>query len=211
MSAAAASPTRLPNSIVEGIAAALFRPGMKLVEADIAAQLSVSRIPVREAFKILEVQGILISAPGRGVKVAQLGQDRTAQVREMRTEVEKIVARDASATLRKAPAMAARLDLLIEEMRHCAARDDWMGVNKCDLAFHRALCEISGNLVATTLWEALARHTRIIFGQETRFGRSLRSIVEEHVALRRTLLASAGDELAELIVEHINHADERGG
>lgn len=197
---------QVADAVVEGIAAGTFLPGMRLVEDDIAASLDVSRIPVREAFKILATQGILLGQPNRGVIVAELDAARIAQVRELRTEIEKVIARDASRVLRSSPERVTDLDAVIREMEVHAARGDWVAVNKADLSFHRALCRISGNAVASALWDALARHTRIIFGRETGSSAGLDVVVREHVELKAALLTEAPRSLARCVVQHINRA-----
>jgi DNA-binding GntR family transcriptional regulator len=54
---------------VTGIASGVLVPGQRLIEVELAGMLQMSRVPLREALKILEVQGILKSTPHRGTVV----------------------------------------------------------------------------------------------------------------------------------------------
>ena len=194
------------DAIVEGIAANIFKPGERLVESDIAARLSVSRVPVREALKILEVQGIVVTSLHRSVCVADMDRERILQVREIRTAIEKIVVREVAARLAGDPRNARGIDTIVERMAERASLKDWASVSALDIAFHRQLCSISGNHIAITLWEALARHTRIIFGRETRPRSDYSFIVREHADLRQALLDGDLGALDAEIEHHINHS-----
>ena len=194
------------DAIVEGIAANIVKPNERLVESDIAARLSVSRVPVREALKILEVQGIVVTSLHRSVWVAEMDRERILQVREIRTAIEKIVVREVAARLAADPRPALGLDAIIERMAERASLKDWASVSALDIAFHRQLCAISGNHIAITLWEALARHTRIIFGRETRPRSDYSFIVREHADLRQALLDGDHEALDTEIEHHINHS-----
>jgi DNA-binding GntR family transcriptional regulator len=197
---------QVADAVVEGIATGQILPGARLVEDEIAESLAVSRVPVREAFKVLATQGILVGLQNRGVVVADFDAARISQVRELRTEIEKVIAREASEVLRSSPDLIADLDSVIEEMRLHAARGDWIAVNKTDLSFHRTLCRIAGNAVASALWDTLARHTRIIFGRETGTSAGLDAVVREHVDLKLALLTDTPARLARRVVQHINRA-----
>jgi DNA-binding GntR family transcriptional regulator len=61
-------PSQVADTIVEAIGEGLLAPGQRIIEVEIATRFRVSRVPVREAFRMLEVQGILESQPNRGVR-----------------------------------------------------------------------------------------------------------------------------------------------
>ena len=50
-------------------------PGDRIVEADVARRLNVSRVPVREALRLLESQGIVVSMPYRGMRLIEVSAD----------------------------------------------------------------------------------------------------------------------------------------
>jgi len=65
---------QVANSIADGIALGRLDPGQRIVEVDLARQLNVSRVPVREAIKTLVAQGILETSPHRGTRVVVYDQ-----------------------------------------------------------------------------------------------------------------------------------------
>ncbi|MGE0007034.1 MAG: GntR family transcriptional regulator [Parvibaculaceae bacterium] len=190
------------EAIVGGIAAGIFKPGERLVESNLAATLQMSRVPLREALKILEAQGIVASTPHRGTFVPAFDSTRIDQVCEARIALETIALRDAVKNSDGLPALIRRLDGIIAAMEQASARLAWMEVSKADLDFHRAVCEASGNAIVKTLWESLARHVLIVFGQEIRDERDAVIMGPHHRRLRDLI---AERDLAALTAEIPGH------
>ncbi|CAN5181487.1 hypothetical protein BH11ACT7_BH11ACT7_35910 [soil metagenome] len=84
---------RLREEIIKGWRA----PGTSLGEVEIAEELGVSRNPVREAIRVLEAEGFLVSRPGRGVLVARIDEDEARGILEVRANLETLIARSAAA------------------------------------------------------------------------------------------------------------------
>jgi DNA-binding GntR family transcriptional regulator len=196
-------PEQIADAIVEGIASGALSPGQRLIELDLARQFAVSRVPLREALKTLEAQGIVAREQNRGVRIVELDEARIDRVCEIRAALETIAARGAVATYRVEPERLARLDLAMKQMDDAVRRGDWAGVNKADLAFHREICMASKNDIAITLWQGLARHVLMIFGREilTETGQS--QIVQQHRDLIAGLLAADSTTLPPIVEHHI--------
>src|SRR5215204_4871113 len=60
------------EAIVAAAARGVFLPGDRLVEAEIARDLGISRVPVREALRLLESQGIVVGTPYKGMRLMQV-------------------------------------------------------------------------------------------------------------------------------------------
>ena len=194
---------QIADSIVEGIAAGVIAPGQRIVESELANDLKVSRVPIREALKILHAQGIVVSRPHHGVRVAKFDDEKIVQIYEVRCSLEKIAVRDACRRRQELPVLLAKLDAIIDKMEYCLHRSDFIGVSKADLEFHHEICIASGNDIVLTLWEALSRHMMIVFEQEL-LGDAERSyIVDHHRALRHALERQPHDELSGEIERHI--------
>jgi DNA-binding GntR family transcriptional regulator len=194
---------QVADSIVEGIATGSLEPGQRIGEAALADQLQVSRVPVREALKILETQGIVVSRPHRGVRVVAFDRGKIAQLYEIRLFLEKLAIRDASARPDVMAGLLERLDAVLLLMDECLRRGDFLGVTYADMAFHREICLASGNQVVIILWETLSRHMLIVFEQELKADRDRAHIVEHHRALRFALESRDPVLLAEEIEKHI--------
>ena len=81
---------QVADFIVDGIAAGSFQFGQRLIETELAAQLRVSRVPIREAVKMLEAQGILVVTPHRGARVAEFDDLKMDRIREARLALERL-------------------------------------------------------------------------------------------------------------------------
>jgi DNA-binding GntR family transcriptional regulator len=194
---------QVADAIVDGIAMGALQPGQRLIETELAKQLQVSRVPVRESLKMLEAQGILDTSPHRGARVAEFSETRIDQICAARVALERLAIHDAIVVYRADPARIGRLDAIIARMEHAAERLDWAAVSKADLDFHREICAASGNGVVTTLWETLARHVMIVFGREIRDERDAARLGPQHRRLRDMLLGATPTELDAEVERHI--------
>lgn len=194
---------QIADSIVEGIATGVFPPNARLVETDICDRLGVSRIPVREAFKMLEAQGVTVSLPRRGFRVAAIDPKRIMEIHEVRVALELIAARDAARQCAANPASADRLDEIVAEMRKRIHQADWSGPNYLDIAYHREMCRISQNFIVCTLWEAIARHIRIIFGFSVVVDSDPEFLYNEHRVLTEKLKSGDVDAVEAELRAHL--------
>jgi len=84
---------RIAWALSERIVTGVLAPGMPVRQDHIAAEFRASHVPVREAFRKLEAQGLLVSEPRRGVKVAPLDPLTVLEVTEMRAALEVLALR----------------------------------------------------------------------------------------------------------------------
>jgi DNA-binding GntR family transcriptional regulator len=220
MAAAAEGLTLAPNpglaeraaeAIVLGVASGALQPGQRLVEVELARLLQMSRVPLREALKILEAQGIVESAPHRGTRIATFDEARIDEICEARLALEKIAMHGAMAAYRRDPALLTRLDKVLGAMERAAQHLEWIEISRADLDFHREACRASGNAIVQKLWDALARHVLIVFGKEIRSERDAKTIVAQHKRLRDILATGKADALDEELDQHIHRLQRRKG
>jgi len=76
--------------LVEAIALRELQSEQRLIETKLAAALQVSRVPIREAMRILESQGIIVASPRRGMRVATLDEAWAKQLHAVRAAIERI-------------------------------------------------------------------------------------------------------------------------
>jgi DNA-binding GntR family transcriptional regulator len=148
----------LRTSIVSGDLA----PGQRIVEADLAKQLEVSKSPVREAILQLKQDGLVIDAPkGRGVVVAPLKPSDVREIYAVREALEGIAVRVLAAN-----PSADRLDPLrtiVDKMRQAVANGDERRQFELDVDFHTALCASTGNRRLQDLFFGLRPDIQRIF------------------------------------------------
>jgi DNA-binding GntR family transcriptional regulator len=93
---------RISRALAERIIAGGLEPGTRLAQDHIAAEFGASHVPVREAFRRLEAQGLVVSEPRRGVRVAGFSLSEVREVAEMRAALEVLALRQAAPHLTRA-------------------------------------------------------------------------------------------------------------
>ena len=78
------SPVRIVENIHDLIARGIFSPGVHLGQTDLAVRFGVSRVPVREALKLLTAEGTVIHDPHRGFFISDLSSDEARQLYRIR-------------------------------------------------------------------------------------------------------------------------------
>jgi DNA-binding GntR family transcriptional regulator len=193
---------RVAEAIVSQAARGAILPGDRIVEADLGRKLGVSRVPVREALRLLESHGIVVNEPYRGIRLRPLSNGWVKDVVEARTSLETTAAHRAVDAGHHRGASVDPLRRAIEAMDLTAARGDAYGLAAADTAFHRALCRLGGNTVIVDLWETLARQLTIVFGLAT-LGKPMPSIAAEHHDLLDALTTGDKPAIAAALHEHI--------
>ena len=200
----------IADSVAEAIATGHLAPGERIVETALAEKYGVSRVPVREALKVLATQGILVGGGHRGYRVVSFSPEKIDQVFEVRLGLETVLLRDAVANWRSAGAGLGGLDAVIETMRTAARAGDLRGMLRADLEFHRTICQASGNEIAAALWNAIARHVLIIFNLARYRDVDLEGSLTQHLKLRDYIRArvegadegSAGGDFGGALEQH---------
>lgn len=131
------------DAIRERILGGSFAPGDRLVEAEIARQLGISRGPVREALAHLRAEGLAYDEPRRGSFVAELSPSDIREIYELRAALESRAAR--LIIQRGDEAAFARLEEILGALRVAAAADDRATFAQRDAELHEELCRGSGN------------------------------------------------------------------
>lgn len=120
-----------------------YEPGQHLVERQLAAQLGVSSIAIREAFGRLAEEGLVVKVPRRGTFVASMSPDVLRDLTRVRVLLEQLVVELAIENW--SPSAHAEVQGIVDDMRAAARRDDHEGVFVHDNRFHAAFWRIAGS------------------------------------------------------------------
>lgn len=184
--------------IVAGIADGTLEPGQRIVESRLAEAFAISRIPIRDALRALEKQGIVVVAPRRGARVMNIDLDLLLQVQQVRHDLELRALADLVDRVRAEPALLDEAQALLEAMDLAVAQDDRVAFNDLDVAFHRWISRSSGNHIVGTLWEALSHHMRILLG---RMAETWQDLAVSQASHRAIVARIAAGDMAGLRVE----------
>jgi GntR family transcriptional regulator, transcriptional repressor for pyruvate dehydrogenase complex len=196
-----------------------FEPGSELPsESDLAVQLGVSRLTVREATKALQARGLVVIRQGRRPVVAHpnagpIGDFFTAAVRrdprrlmdllEVRRALETHIVSLAATNAGRAAISA--MEMALAAMR--AAGDDVPTFHEADIHFHESLAVGAGNQMLSFLIEALeaplrAGRMRSLGGHLARGG-TIEDVIEQHAAILERIKAKDAKGAAEAMSSHL--------
>ena len=183
------------------VLSARLRPGQTLSENEVAAQLGVSRTPVREAIIRLEGEGLLTVRPQIGTVVAPIDLDAVADGQFLREAIECKTVALAAAHVR--PADARTLRALLREQARAVQRHAQSEFIALDDRMHRHLVTMAGR---PRLWqrveEVKAQLDRVrVLSLEDRDW--LATILGQHEAIVQHVLAGAGDAAAVAMENHL--------
>lgn len=210
---AALQPLQAPPSLAEHAAdrireqilAGGLRQGEHLVEARVAEQLNVSRGPVREAFKLLRAQGLVMEEPRRGTFVVTLSARDVREIYGLRAAIEGRAARLIAE--RPDPGVIAELRSRVEAIEWATGRGDVVAVFREDLSFHDAMCRLSGNARLHEVFQRYVPMLRALLRLDERMHASLEDMVGLHAEL---VEAIASGDVDGSVAAFEAHCDESG-
>lgn len=189
---------RLSDAIVTG----RFEPGERLNEVHLAAELGVSRAPLREAARLLENRGLVVAHPRRGFFVRDLTATGLDEIYDLRICLER------HAGLRVCERLT---DEMAEALTAQAARiaafvhDPGRQVEE-DFAFHRMICVFSGNRRALRVYDELTHEMRFGITVIGHLYADPEEIARTHDPVLAALLARDGERFLAAIDVHVGVA-----
>lgn len=203
---------RVLDSLRTAIVSGELKPGQPLVETELAAQLGVSRAPLREAIHILNTEGLLETVPYHGTTVRRLNRTDIEELYSLRSLLESFAIE--RIIVNGEPESAVNvLRGITNEMLSAAEDGDLSAVNRLDRRFHDALIELSGHSLLATLWNTITQRVQQVMALRNRRNSDMRQIAYNHLpiieaieqqdaelamSLIRKHVATAGDLIAEL-------------
>jgi len=184
----------------EKIVSGEWPQGMNIIVATIAKEIGVSAIPVREAMKLLESEGLVVLEPHKGARVTEFDTEKIMEVMSIRGVLEGYAANVALPFLDREA--FADLHRRVEEM------DSFVKAGECDRfiaankEFHRTIYAKGPfpllNEMIFKLWDG-GGFSRIVFAFRPE---RIKTAHEDHIAILRALEGNNGDEAERLIRQH---------
>ncbi|MCX8128943.1 MAG: GntR family transcriptional regulator [Clostridia bacterium] len=194
------------NTLREAIIVGELKPGERLMEVQLAEKMGVSRTPVREAIRKLELEGLVNMVPRKGAQVADLSVKDIMDVLEVRATL------DGLATALSAQRIT---EEELKELKHVnmqfvnyMEKDNLQGTIKKDVEFHDIIYRSSRNdkliQIASNLREQIHRF-RVIYLKDYS---SPKDIIKEHTDIIEAISAK-NNEIAETVAQkHIRRQEE---
>lgn len=192
----------LRKAIVEGS----LKPGQRLMEVQLAEQLGVSRTPVREAIRKLELEGFVIMLPRKGAYVADMSVKDIVDVLEVRAALEGLAANLAAERMEEKE--IEELKKVSEDLNEAMKERNLDEILKKDVEFHQCIFESAGNKKLTqminSLWEQVYRFRAGYMSDQS----AMSGIREEHEQLINAIIRGEGEEASKCAKEHIERAEQ---
>ena len=148
------------NTLRQAIITGEFAPGERLMEIALAERLGVSRTPVREAIRKLELEGLVVMIPRKGAEVAQITEKDLRDSLEVSCNLEELAVK--LACERITGEGEEKLKLALEDFKQAVEKQDFQNIVDSDIAFHDVIFEATQNhrlmQIASNLREQVYRY-----------------------------------------------------
>ena len=200
--------TTTPDGVYRVLRAAILDgkvpPGGQLREAHIAADLGISRSPLREALTRLEEEGLVAKIPFRGAFVAQVSAADVAEIAAVRLRVEPFAGELSMEALRGRERPA--LMQTIEDLRRATEENDIPASIDAHLRFHRLFYDLSRNSILQGLWGGWENKLRLYLAVDHPSYGDVHEIVREHEGMVRCVLEGDVDGFRLEVARHFPSA-----
>ena len=174
------------NTLRQAILKGELKPGERLMEIQLANKLGVSRTPVREAIRKLELEGLVLMIPRKGAEVAEITRQDMEDVLEVRTALEELAVKDACDHI--TDAQLSELKKASNEFKKALLEGkDLVTCADADMHFHDVILSATNNRrliqMLNNISEQMYRYRMEYLKDE----RTHKTLIEEHDAIRRAL------------------------
>ncbi|PKM81444.1 MAG: GntR family transcriptional regulator [Firmicutes bacterium HGW-Firmicutes-14] len=193
------------ETLREAIISATLRPGERLMEIQLAEEMGVSRTPVREAIRKLELEGFVVMIPRKGAYVAGISMKDIADVFEIRAALEALAAGLAAERITEEE--LEQLERILVKIGECVKDNDLEKLVEVDTEFHEALFKASRNerlaQIVSNLREQIQRFRQASLSTPGR----MKFAFEEHKKIVEAVSERNVERAQALAIEHIENAE----
>src|SRR5699024_9033038 len=195
------------NLIKKNIWMQEYKLGERLLEKDQAEKFNVSRSTIREAFTILENQGLIVNKARKGTYVAHYTEQDLKELIELRILIEK------NAVVKALPLLTeiefTTLSNILEVMKNQIESADWYELFNLDLEFHNTIVRAYGNTRIIKIFELNQIEMRTYLGYLKESYSNPIDLYTEHLNLFRALQTKDLAKVTQAIEDHIMYAEEK--
>ncbi|MCI8773816.1 MAG: GntR family transcriptional regulator [Lachnospiraceae bacterium] len=193
------------NTLRKAILTGELKPGERLLEIQLANQLGVSRTPIREAIRKLELEGLVIMMPRRGAEVAQITEKGLRDVLEVRRALDALCTELACDRITEEEKQ--RLRDACDEFEKATATGDATVIAAADVALHDIIVEATRNQrliqLINNLSEQMYRYRFEYIKDENQHN----NLVEEHRMIYESIVRCDKEGAAKAAKLHIDNQE----
>lgn len=194
------------NTLRKAILTGQLKPGERLMEVHLANRLGVSRTPIREAIRKLELEGLVIMIPRRGAEVAQITEKSLNDVLEVRRALDVLSVELACERITEEE-MAA-LKKACDDFEKATKGKDASVIAKADVALHDIIVQATGNQrlqqLVNNLSEQMYRYRFVYIKDESQHEK----LVAEHKEIYESILNRDKERASRAAKLHIDNQEK---
>ena len=194
------------KTLRRGILTGELKPGERLMEIHLANRLGVSRTPIREAIRKLELEGLVTMVPRRGAEVANITEKNLKDVLEVRQALESLAIELACERITEENKQ--ELKEKLDQVEHAVRTEDTGAIASADVAFHDKIVLSTGNArliqLVSNLSEQMYRYRFEYLKDDT----SHEMLQQEHMEMYQSILRKDRDTAADVVRKHIDNQEE---
>ncbi len=194
------------NTLRQEILTGRLKPGERLMEMHLANKLGVSRTPIREAIRKLELEGLVIMIPRRGAEVAQITLQSLKDVMEVRCALDVLAIE--LACERMGQEELGKLLTACESFSMAAKTEDTRKIAEADVAFHDIIVCSTRNVRLIQLVSNLSEQMYRYRFEYLKDATSHEMLGKEHEQMYQSIVKKDKKSAAEVVRKHINNQEE---
>ncbi len=194
------------NTLRQAILRGELKPGERLMEIQLANKLGVSRTPIREAIRKLELEGLVLMIPRKGAEVADISEKSLRDVLEVRKALEELAVKLTCDKIKSA--QIRELRQAAEEFRRTLKSNDITQIAEADVRFHDVLYEATDNQKLVQLLNNLREQMYRYRIEYLKRQEAYPQLLTEHEEIIRRIENREKDEAVEIVCKHIDNQVE---
>lgn len=191
------------NKLRQSILTGEYPPGERLMEVHLGDKLGVSRTPIREAIRMLELEGLVTMIPRKGAMVAQITEKNMSDVLEVRKALDILCVQ--LACERISPEMIRDLKDAGEAFEKAVATNDNRKIAQADIDFHNVIINATGNDRLMSLEDSLSLPMYRYRYEYIRGSSGHDNLVKEHKKIIKAIEKRDPEAATEAAGEHIDN------
>ena len=193
------------NTLRQAILTGELKPGERLMEIHLADRLGVSRTPIREAIRKLELEGLVVMIPRKGAQVAKITEKNLKDVLEVRRALDTLAVR--LACKRMNDTYKKQLREACDEFAKVVKCSNTKDITEADVRFHDIINQSTGNdrliQLVNNLAEQMYRY-RLEYIKDAAYHNRL---IDEHEEIYNAILERDEERAAKAVVVHIDNQE----
>lgn len=193
------------NTLRQGILTGLLKPGERLMEIHLAEKLGVSRTPIREAIRMLELEGLVTMVPRKGAEVARISKKDLSDVLEVRKVLDSLATELACSRINDEQKELLRNAAV--QFEEAVRSKDVLMIAQADVKFHDVIIEASDNKRLIQMINNLAERIYRYRLEYIKDENNHQTIIDEHTQIMKYVLDGDATKATEAAKRHIDNQE----